>query len=247
MTMQSIGADALGAAIGRPDAPLIFDVCRAEKFCAHERVIAGARWRDHMMTDTWGPQVPAGAEVVVYCVHGHNVSQLAAARLRNLGVRARHLDGGIEHYLSLGHPSVLRRPHPHGATDRASRWVTAPGGGVDRLACCWFIRRFLDPAAAFHVVEGEWVADVAEELEAAAFGCRDALPDLGAMIAHYSIEVDALHEVAGALSRPEAGIAAILAGLACLYKDDRVLMAQAMPVFDGLYAEAQAVASRAAA
>ncbi|MGH6718778.1 MAG: rhodanese-like domain-containing protein, partial [Alphaproteobacteria bacterium] len=91
-----ISVTELSDRVGTADAPFLFDVRRRPVFDAGDRVVPGARWRDHRETAAWATEVPAGAEVVVYCVHGHNVSQMAAARLGAAGVNARTLEGGIE-------------------------------------------------------------------------------------------------------------------------------------------------------
>ena len=65
--------------VGSPKAPLIFDVRRRPAFEADGRLLPGARWRDHLAAANWGAGLPEAAAVVVYCVHGHQVSQSAAA------------------------------------------------------------------------------------------------------------------------------------------------------------------------
>lgn len=108
----AISAEELSARIGTPRAPVLFDVCRPEAFAESLRVIAGTRWRNHMLADEWGRTLDPAAEVVVSCVHGHNVSQIAAAKLRSLGLGARFLEGGTEGFLVEGGPSVLRKAWP---------------------------------------------------------------------------------------------------------------------------------------
>jgi len=50
-----------------------------------------------------------GAEVVVYCVYGHEVGQSTAARLRDAGVAARFLSGGIEDWKKAGRPVSTKK------------------------------------------------------------------------------------------------------------------------------------------
>ncbi len=83
--------DELRARIGTADAPMIVDVRRRAAFDPDPTVLPTARWRDHMQAAAWVRDVPAGRELLVYCVHGHNVSQLAAATLREAGYRVRSL------------------------------------------------------------------------------------------------------------------------------------------------------------
>jgi Fe-Mn family superoxide dismutase len=46
--------------------------------------------------------------VVVYCVHGHEVSRATALRLRSAGVNARYLRGGIDGWRTAGRPLVAK-------------------------------------------------------------------------------------------------------------------------------------------
>ncbi len=74
---------------GRP--PLVVDVRKTPAFLAAPDMIRGALRRDPAAVETWKHTLPKGADVVVYCVHGHEVSQGVA---RAIG--ARYLEGGIE-------------------------------------------------------------------------------------------------------------------------------------------------------
>ena len=50
----AMAREELRARIGTPGAPLLFDVRRAGAYAECERVIAGSRWRDHLLADIWG-------------------------------------------------------------------------------------------------------------------------------------------------------------------------------------------------
>ncbi len=79
------------------------DVRRKGAFDAAPDMIEGAVWRDPERVDEWAGEL-AGAEVLVYCVYGHEVGQSTAARLRDAGVAARFLAGGIEDWKKAGRP-----------------------------------------------------------------------------------------------------------------------------------------------
>lgn len=79
------------------------DVRRRAPYEAARDVIEGAQWRDPEKVDEWGPAL-AGTPVIVYCVYGHEVGQSTAARLRDFGVEARFLAGGIEDWKKAGRP-----------------------------------------------------------------------------------------------------------------------------------------------
>jgi Fe-Mn family superoxide dismutase len=85
------------------------DVRRAPVFDEAADMIAGARWRDPADVERWAATLAPSAPVVVYCVHGHEVGQSTAARLRALGVPAQYLIGGIEAWRAAGLPLAPRR------------------------------------------------------------------------------------------------------------------------------------------
>jgi Fe-Mn family superoxide dismutase len=83
------------------------DVRRKGAYEAAPEVIEGAVWRDPEKVDEWAGEL-AGAEVVVYCVYGHEVGQSTAARLRDAGVAATFLSGGIEDWKKDGRPVAAK-------------------------------------------------------------------------------------------------------------------------------------------
>ena len=84
------------------------DVRRRGAFEAAPDLIEGAVWRDPERVDEWAAELK-GAEVVVYCVYGHEVGQSTAARLRDAGVAARFLSGGIEDWKKAGRPVSTKK------------------------------------------------------------------------------------------------------------------------------------------
>lgn len=103
-----ISANQLNQLMGAPECPVIVDVRRREAFNLSGRMIATAEWRDHQQAGQWAAGLPGGAVVVVYCVHGHEVSQGAAETLRSVGVDARFLEGGIEGFVKAGGETVVK-------------------------------------------------------------------------------------------------------------------------------------------
>lgn len=161
-----ITIDELKTRIGTADAPLVFDVRRRPVFDADDRVLPGARWRDHSQAGLWAEEITPGREIVIYCKHGHNVSQLAVAVLRQRGIAASTLEGGIEGWQQAGGLTIRRSAEPGRDEGRPSRWVTRVRPKIDRIACPWLIRRFIDPFAEFTFVAPEFVNDVATEMAA---------------------------------------------------------------------------------
>jgi rhodanese-related sulfurtransferase len=83
----------------------LIDVRRAAKRSAEGDQIAGGQWLDPAQWLDWKDRFErAPTPVVVYCAHGHEISQGLTAALRALGADARHLDGGIEAWRRAGLP-----------------------------------------------------------------------------------------------------------------------------------------------
>lgn len=85
------------------------DVRRAGVFEKASTMLPEASWRDPGQVASWASELPTDREVVVYCVYGHEVGRATAMRLRAAGIRARHLEGGIDGWQAAGHPVV---PNP---------------------------------------------------------------------------------------------------------------------------------------
>lgn len=99
---RAISPRDLAALVGAGAEVRIIDVRKRPAFDADPVVIAGAGWGDPELVEDWGPALREGPAVVCYCVHGHEVSQGAAARLDQLGVDVRYLEGGIEEWKAFG-------------------------------------------------------------------------------------------------------------------------------------------------
>jgi Fe-Mn family superoxide dismutase len=80
----------------------LLDVRRKPTFEVAPDRIPGSSWRDPTEVSSWSTELPRGAPVVVYCVHGHQVSQGVATQLTELEHEARYLEGGIEGWREAG-------------------------------------------------------------------------------------------------------------------------------------------------
>lgn len=89
--------------------PIVIDVRREQAFSAAPDMISGALRRDPATVETWAKELSSAARVVVYCVHGHEVSQNAAQSLRNCGLQAQFVEGGLEAWRSVG-GELMRKP-----------------------------------------------------------------------------------------------------------------------------------------
>lgn len=248
----AISPEELIVQIGAPTCPVIFDVRRAEAYAEAETVIPTAKWRDHRTADLWDADLRNGREVLVYCVHGHQVSQSAAVLLRSAGVRARTLEGGIKAYHAAGGPLVRKAALPDRSAERPSRWVTRERPKIDRIACPWLIRRFVDRDAVIHFVSAEWVRDAAVELDAVPFDIPDVdfshqgeLCSFDAFLARFGLADPALDRLAaivrGAdtgrldLAPQAAGLLAMSLGLSARVGDDLAMMEAGFTLYDALY------------
>ncbi len=107
LSRDSITVDQLNQLIGTPECPVIIDVRREKAFDESDRMIATAAWRAPERVAEWGDALSDGA-VVVYCVHGHQVSQGTAEALRSAGIDAAFLGGGIEGFIKAGGETMAK-------------------------------------------------------------------------------------------------------------------------------------------
>ena len=101
---QTLTCAALSSLVAdRADVTLL-DVRRRAAFDADPRIIPGAVWKDPEQVTNWAGGLNRDRSIVVYCVHGHEVSHGAVDRLRALGFQAALLEGGIEAWKASGGP-----------------------------------------------------------------------------------------------------------------------------------------------
>jgi hypothetical protein len=132
------------------------------------------------------------------------------------------------------------------------KWVTRARPKIDRLACPWLIRRFIDPEAEIrYVPPGEVLAVAAREgavpfdvpeVELTHFG---PLCSFDAFLAKFHLEDEALVRMAEIVraadtdtlekSAQAPGLLAISLGLGTNIQDDQELLKAALPLYDALY------------
>jgi rhodanese-related sulfurtransferase len=238
----SISAATLRQSLGSSEPPLVIDVRRNERFRESPYLVKGALRRDPEQVQEWKKNLPPSASVVVYCVHGHEVSQNVAKALG-----ARYLEGGIEHWREEGGDTAAK---PKGA---ATRWVTRERPKIDRIACPWLVRRFVDPDAEFLYVPVSEVKRAAEEKTATPYDVADVeFTHVGekcsfdAFLGYYGLKDPALDRLAtivrGAdtsrldLAPQAPGLLAISQGLSLNFLDDHQMLEHGMVMYDALYA-----------
>lgn len=269
MDTSIISPQELAARMGRADAPLLLDVRRENKFLESRYLLAGARRCAPEDVAAFAASQPP-REVVVYCVYGHNVSADAVATLRAAGWNARALAGGIEggedgvdapqdiaQWRAHRPLTLLKRPDwgvGGASSEQASRWITRERPKIDRIACPWLIRRFIDPRAEFFYVPTARVFDEAARLGAVAYDIPGAPVShegercsFDTLLRAFELKDPALETLARivrgadterlALAPQSAGLLAFSLGLSQLHATDDLAMLQAaLPLYDALYA-----------
>jgi hypothetical protein len=163
------------------------------------------------------------------------------------GTRVASRLARIEQALAPRDRSTAGVPPAAIAAYRDKRWVTRPRPHVDRLACIWLIRRFVDPAAVIRYAMTPEPDEVAFDMREAEFGHRGNLCTFETMLAAFGLDepdlqaiAEIVHEIDlrdGRFLRPETtGIDAILKGWLLARLSDAELEAHGVALFEGLYA-----------
>ncbi len=195
---SSIPFPELQAAIRGRQPPLVIDVRRPPAFKAAADMVAGALRRDPETVSSWAKELPSASTVVVYCVHGQEVSQGVAQALNRHGIKAYYLEGGIEEGWKAKKGEL--DPKPFNAN---TRWVTRERPKIDRIACPWLIARFVDKDAEFLYVPTKQVLEAAKQHDAIPYDIPDVtfshdreLCSFDAFIKHYHLIDPALQQLA---------------------------------------------------
>ena len=252
--INAITPDKLARLTGTPNCPAIIDVRTADDFAADPRHLPGALRRDHATVIDWAREF-AGHSIVVAGRYGRELSEGVAAWLRQESVAAEILDGGIIGWAKAGLPMIPDAVLPRRDSQGRTLWVTRARPKVDRIACPWLIRRFVDPQAMFLFVSPSEVAGVAERFGAAPFDIEgdDVIWShdgerctFDVMVERFGLEnLPGLARLAQIVrgadtGRPElvpqaAGLLAISLGLSRMYSDDLAQLEAGMLVYDALF------------
>lgn len=241
----------LSRLIGTPDAPLILDVRTAEERAGDARMLPASLPRDPRTVSAWAADYQ-GRAVAVADRQGVKLSQGVAAWLRQAGTRAEYLEGGFDAWAQadglLIQPNHIPPRDPQGRTV----WVTRARPKIDRIACPWLIRRFIDPNAIFLFVALPEVAGVAErfgatpfDLEGVFWSHRGESCTFDVMLDEFGLNSPALARLAtivrGAdtdrldIAPEAAGLLAASLGLSRMYRDDIAQLDAAMRLYDAFY------------
>jgi rhodanese-related sulfurtransferase len=241
----------LSRLVGLPQAPAIVDVRTDEDYRADPRLLPGSLRRDYRSISEWAPEY-RGKSVVVVCQKGQKVSEGTSAWLRHEGIPAEALEGGIEGWKKAG--ELLLRADKVPPRDERGRthWVTRSRPKIDRIACPWLIRRFIDPNAVFLFVIASEVLNVAERFNATPFDIegvfwshRRETCTFDTMIEEFELRTEPLLRLAKIVRgadtarldlEPEcAGLLAASLGLSRMYREDLPQLEAAMALYDAFY------------
>ena len=250
-SINSITSEKLARLIGTPKCPALIDVRADDDFAADPRLIPSSIRRSHDSVDDWAAQL-RGRSVVVICHNGRQLSQGVAALLRESGSSAEVLEDGFAGWVRSGLPLVPTSKLPTRNRQGRTLWVTRERPKIDRIACPWLIRRFVDPAAIFMFVASVEVEAVAEKFGAAPFDIgavfwthRGDACTFEVMVEEWGLASPTLLRL-GIIVRaadtarfdlaPEApGLLAASLGLSRMYADDLEQLEAGIALYDAFY------------
>jgi hypothetical protein len=206
---------------------------------------------DHRDVAAWAPAF-RDQDVIVICQKGLKLSEGVAAWLRHEGACAQVLEGGFAAWRAARLPLVEPAAIPPRDAEGRTVWVTRARPKVDRIACPWLIRRFVDPSAMFLFVAASQVELVAERFGATPFdiegvfwahrgdGCT-----FDTMLEEFGLRTPTLERLAmivrGAetsradLAPQSAGLLAASLGLSRLHADDLAQLEAGLALYDAFH------------
>ena len=252
-SFNTISAEKLARLIGTPKCPVLVDVRTDEDFASDPRLVPGSIRRPFAQVADWAHELSGRAAIVV-CQKGLKLSHGAAAWLRHAGIPADSLEGGALAWAQAQLPMVpaarIPPPDPQGRTI----WVTRSRPKIDRIACPWLIRRFVDPTAVFLFVPTPEVQGVAERFSATPFDIegedifwthRGDLCTFDVMVDEFGLATEPLKRLATIVRgadtarldlAPEApGLLAASLGLSRMYADDLAQLEAGLSLYDAFY------------
>jgi rhodanese-related sulfurtransferase len=250
-TIFSIAPDKLARLIGTPKCPALIDVRLDQDFDSDPYLVPGSIRRAHSDVAEWAGAY-AGRPVIVICQQGLKLSQGVLSWLRRSGAAAENLEGGSDAWRAAKLPRVPVAKLPQRDALGRTLWVTRERPKIDRIACPWLIRRFVDPSAVFLFVGSSQVASVAEKFNAAPFDIervfwshRGEMCTFDVMIEELGLTSEALLRLATIVRAadtarldlaPEShGLLAASLGLSRMFTDDHEQLEAGVTLYDAFY------------
>ena len=241
----------LNRLIGTPECPEIVDISIDPDFAEDPYLIPGS-WR-HPHTDIPGLIARLdGAHAVITCQKGIKLSQGLTAWLCSEGLQAEYLQGGMYGWRDTSETQRIPFKSIPKPVQGSTLWVTRHRPKIDRIACPWLIRRFVDRQARFLFVSPAEVEGVADRYGATPFDVegtfwshRGESCTFDTMIEEFQLDSPALQTLAevvrGAdtnrhgLHPAAAGLLAMSVGLSRQYRDDQEQLEAGLALYDALY------------
>jgi len=251
---NEITCSQLNRLVGTESAPAIIDLRIDEDYQLDPRLLPTAfRHPFNRILDLL-PQL-VDTPVVVYCQQGKKISHGAMALLRSHAVSVETLVGGFVAWHDAKLPLIEVESCPNNPLNsrvQGSVWVTRHRPKVDRIACPWLIKRFVDRQARFLFVPAASVLGVAERYAAIPFDIPDVFWShrgdhctFDTMLEEFSLQTEPLLRLAriirGAdtdkldLAPQAAGLLAASLGLSRIYKDDLQQLEAGLHLYDAFY------------
>jgi rhodanese-related sulfurtransferase len=250
-SINSISVEKLSRLIGTPKCPVLVDVRTDEDFGLSPNLLPGSVRRGYRDVAEWAADLGERHAVVV-CQGGQKLSHGTAALLRVAGLSADTLEGGFAAWQAAKLPLVPTGKLPPRNAQDQTLWVTRERPKIDRIACPWLIRRFVDPRAVFMFVAPAEVEAVGEKFAAAPFDIegvfwshRSELCTFDVMIEELGLATPPLRRLASIVRAadtgrldlvPEApGLLAASLGLSRMYADDLEQLEAGLDLYDAFY------------
>ncbi len=228
---------------------------RRDAYATAAGLLPGAIRREPEDVGEWAASCDPIRAIVVVCKAGHEVSQTVTAELRAQNLQASVLAGGYAGWGEAGLPLIDKPALERFAPKRPSIWVTRRRPKIDRVACPWLIRRFLDPEAKILFVDPPEVPKAAQEsggipfdIEGVELSHEGERCSFDTMLKIFGLESEpslarlALIVRGADTARPDiapeaAGLHAVSLGLSALAgDDDHGLLCRGFIVYDALFA-----------
>lgn len=248
--LNNISVDKLSRLIGTVACPVLIDI-REDR---GTELVPASQLFSAAAVASWSSGL-AGRSVVVIDENGASAAPGLAAWLRSEAVDSEVLEGGFAAWRDAGLPLLSTAHLPARDAQGRTLWVTRARPKVDRIACPWLIRRFVDPQARFLFVPPADVLETARRFNAAPFDVahddvfwshRGERCTFDLMVETFGLSAfPALDHLATIVrgadtARPDivpeaAGLLAISLGLSRVHADDLEQLEAGMPIYDALY------------
>ncbi len=237
--------------IGMPQAPILIDVRIDADFDDDPCLIPSAVRHNYKDLEGFKERC-RDRSCVVICQKGKKLSQGVVSWLQAEGIAAEYLEGGMFAWRDTPGALVLSVATLPAPSEGGTLWVTRHRPKIDRIACPWLIRRFVDTQARFLFVAPSEIQGVAEHFGAIPFDVegtywshRGDRCTFDTMLDEFDLHSEALDRLAGIvraadtsrhdLAPEAAGLLAISVGLSRQYRDDQQQLEAGLLIYDALY------------